>query len=331
MSASITFCIPTLNRVKEIEVCLTSIISQAGDDVEIVVLDGGSTDGTAELVGSFSEKYTNIKLFTSSSKAGVDRDILEAVSHASGRFCWLFSDDDYLLSGAYAQVCNRLAADPDAVGITTNYQAYDSQLKFKIRTVPALASGRLDSDLVFSSIDDLFLSLALHLGFISCQIVRTDVWNRVAEKGVESKHFNSWIIIHMIGRCIQQGGHWIYLSTPCVGYRSGNDSFLSRLGIIRRQEITHVHFANTISYFFGKDSGVFRAVLKSLLTNRMPRTLALLKSRGLSLRDHLLLFRLYSSTYHTFPQFWLLVLPVMLVPNFLFTLLRQLYFNSVRR
>ena len=56
----LSFCITTRNRADFIGEALDSIISQAGDNVEIVVVDGASTDNTTEVVGQYQKKFNNI-------------------------------------------------------------------------------------------------------------------------------------------------------------------------------------------------------------------------------------------------------------------------------
>ena len=49
----LSICIPTYNFGEFIGATLQSIIKQATDEVEIVVVDGASTDNTAEVVRAF--------------------------------------------------------------------------------------------------------------------------------------------------------------------------------------------------------------------------------------------------------------------------------------
>src|ERR1700691_6695429 len=97
----LSVCIATLNRSSFIGATLESIISQATDEVEIVVLDGASTDGTQHVVRRYQERFPRLRYFCQKANMGVDRDFAAAVALAQGQYCWLFSDDDVLMPGGF--------------------------------------------------------------------------------------------------------------------------------------------------------------------------------------------------------------------------------------
>lgn len=60
----IVVIIPTLNEENFIECCLDSVMKQTYpfEDMDIMIVDGGSTDHTQEKVSRISEKYPNVRL-----------------------------------------------------------------------------------------------------------------------------------------------------------------------------------------------------------------------------------------------------------------------------
>ena len=58
-SPTISILIPTLNSAKTLRACLESIAMQdyPKDNIEIIIADGGSTDGTLEIISEFSSAY----------------------------------------------------------------------------------------------------------------------------------------------------------------------------------------------------------------------------------------------------------------------------------
>ena len=95
MSApKISVVVPTYNQGQFIEQTLASIIGQQWPNLEILVIDGGSTDQTAQVV----EKYRgSIAHFVSEKDSGQAEAINKGFRMATGDIlCWLNSDDMYL-------------------------------------------------------------------------------------------------------------------------------------------------------------------------------------------------------------------------------------------
>jgi len=75
----LSICIPTYNFGEFIGTTLESIIKQATAEVEIVVLDGGSTDNTREVVHSFQQRFPRLSYHRLEKRGGIDRDMAKAV------------------------------------------------------------------------------------------------------------------------------------------------------------------------------------------------------------------------------------------------------------
>jgi len=57
----VSVVIPARNEVDNIKSCIDSLVTQDYPDFEIIVVDGGSTDGTCRLLDEYAEKYDNFK------------------------------------------------------------------------------------------------------------------------------------------------------------------------------------------------------------------------------------------------------------------------------
>ena len=99
---------PTYNRADFIGATLESIISQASDEVEIVILDGGSSDNTEEVITAYQKKFSRIRYYRQDFKGGLDRDLSTAIEKAKGEYCWLMPDDDLLKQGAIKTVLDEI-------------------------------------------------------------------------------------------------------------------------------------------------------------------------------------------------------------------------------
>ncbi|MFA5393574.1 MAG: glycosyltransferase family 2 protein [Candidatus Ratteibacteria bacterium] len=104
----ISVCITTRNRANLIGESLESIISQADDNIEIVVVDGASTDNTAEVVRKYQSKFRNLVYRRLEKNGGVDLDMAQAIKLSRGEYCWLFSDDDALKTNAIKRMLEEI-------------------------------------------------------------------------------------------------------------------------------------------------------------------------------------------------------------------------------
>lgn len=325
MPARFSICIPTYNRAAFIGTTLKHLLPEVADDMEVVIVDGCSTDDTPSLVADMQKRCPAIRYFRREENVGVDADILKAVELAEGEYCWLLSDDDCIQPRAVAHVRAKLAEYPGVAGASLNYLAYDTSLKYRVREVPAASGGRIRQDHLFLGADEAFSVLGIHFGYLSAQVVNRKLWNEVVVAEDLTPYLNSWLMVYIIGKMVRKCPNWLYLHRRCVGYRTGNDSFTERLGAYRRQVITHVAYAQIIAGLFGARTTTYRAVFNTLIKDRMARSLAVLKAGGASYHLQLQLFTLYARQYWNYPQYWLRVLPVFLVPNRIAELARVLY------
>ncbi|MBO3457605.1 glycosyltransferase [Aetokthonos hydrillicola Thurmond2011] len=91
---SISVVIPSFNQGQYIEETLLSVIGQQYPNLEILVIDGGSTDNTVEILEQYS---SHISYWHSKPDKGQADAINQGMSLSSGDVvCWLNSDDMYL-------------------------------------------------------------------------------------------------------------------------------------------------------------------------------------------------------------------------------------------
>lgn len=85
----------TWNSEKYLDECLKSLKKQTFQDLEIIIVDGGSQDHTLEI----AKKYNVDKIFTNIN-GGVSRAMNYGITHASGEIIAILHSDDYYYSEA---------------------------------------------------------------------------------------------------------------------------------------------------------------------------------------------------------------------------------------
>lgn len=117
---SISVVIPSFNQGQYIEETLLSVIGQEYPNLEILVIDGGSTDNTVEILEKYSD---NISYWHSKKDNGQADAINQGMKLSSGEVvCWINSDDMYL-PGTLLDIGKRFRGLTDE-----NYLVYGSAL-----------------------------------------------------------------------------------------------------------------------------------------------------------------------------------------------------------
>lgn len=174
----LSICIATYNRARFIGETIDSIVGQLTSDVELLVLDGASPDGTAAEVEAHACGHPGVRYVREEINSGVDRDYDKAVLHARGRYCWLMTDDDLLLPGAVARVLSALADEPRLLVVNAEVRSVD----FAIPLQERLLAMDADRDYESGEAQAFFAQVAAHLKFIGAVVIARQAWMQRARE-----------------------------------------------------------------------------------------------------------------------------------------------------
>lgn len=256
----------TRNRGGFIGATLESIICQATDEVEIVVLDGASTDNTEEVIRRYQERIPRLRYFRQETNMGIDRDFAKAVALAHGEYCWLFCDDDLLKPGAIRVVLDAIKDGYALIIANGEVRNADLSKLLEPKRLP-IKKNRIYK----SSESQLLLSDTVdYLSFIGCVIIKRQLWD-TREK---EKYFGS-CFIH-VGIIFQQPlpGDALAIAEPLVSIRYANASWLGRYF-----EIWMFKWPNLI-WSFADFPDAVKCQVCSKEPWRSPTTLLLFRAKG---------------------------------------------------
>ena len=91
----VTVIIPVYNAEKFLEECLNSIINQTLSDIEIIIVNDGSTDSSAEICKKYTEKDNRIK-YIEKDNSGKGETCNVAMDIATGEYLSFIDADDYI-------------------------------------------------------------------------------------------------------------------------------------------------------------------------------------------------------------------------------------------
>lgn len=125
---TLSVIIPAHNQEAFIRQCLDSVLTQQSfDDLEIIVIDDGSTDRTPEILSEYSAKHANIRVLSqTNSGAGAARNL--GLASANGKLVHFMDADDWLEPNAYRKLVEaQKKSDADVVVFL--YNRYDQKTK----------------------------------------------------------------------------------------------------------------------------------------------------------------------------------------------------------
>lgn len=88
---ALTIAIPTYNRLEKLKICLKRLMEQKKiEQIEIIVSDNASTDGTGEYMTELVKKAENIHYYRNTENVGPDKNFLNCFEKAVGEYvlCW---------------------------------------------------------------------------------------------------------------------------------------------------------------------------------------------------------------------------------------------------
>ena len=98
--------IPAYNSEMFLAQTLDCLIGQTLDDIQIIVVNDGSTDSTAKIIAEYAEKNSNILALTQPN-SGVSAARNNGINYAEGKYTLFLDSDDLLSPDALEKIYNR--------------------------------------------------------------------------------------------------------------------------------------------------------------------------------------------------------------------------------
>ncbi|MEK7285737.1 MAG: glycosyltransferase family A protein [Nitrospirota bacterium] len=250
---NLSICIPTYNFGKYIEETLQSILCQITEAVEVVIVDGASTDETQEIVRKLQQTFPQIHYNRCDQRGGIDKDMAKTVEIAEGKYCWLFSADDLMKPNAISKILHEIQSECDLYlcGLTLCTLAMKP---FSNHPVCALNEEKI-FDLSNAEERLRYFQIAqtttAFFSFCGSLIFKKSRWDAVAP----DPSFYGGCFAHAARLLcmIPHGLRVKYLPDSLLYKRGDNDSFLSH-GMANRLRIVIDGYHQIANTFFGAKS-----------------------------------------------------------------------------
>ena len=203
----ISIIIPVFNARKWITNCIKSVISQTCTDWELLIVDDGSTDGSAPICDEYAGRDSRIKVFHQPNR-GVNLARAKGVDNASGEYFVFLDADDTLSSDALVYMLGQFSDNYDLLVCgkedkTLNKEEYLNDL-WTGAIAPALW-GKMFRASLYKQMDyaidrrlvmgeDLLLNSMYALGVDNIKVLPREVYlvNRGNESSVTRTFKHDW-------------------------------------------------------------------------------------------------------------------------------------------
>lgn len=162
----ISVIVPVYNVEKYLRRCLDSILAQTYSNLEVIVVDDGSTDNSGVICNEYAKKDIRIQVFHQKNK-GLAETRNFALKYATGKYIACVDSDDYIELDMYESLLEKMDDEIDIVtcGVNNlfpqemymrNYVSYKTYTCRKYNNYEAIRELFFGNIISFSSCDKLF-------------------------------------------------------------------------------------------------------------------------------------------------------------------------------
>ena len=162
MSAKVSVLVPVYNVAPYLRRCLDSLLNQTLKDIEIIVVDDASTDGSRDIIGDYKDDE-RVKTVFLTANEGLNMARLHGFEISEGEFIACLDSDDWVEPETYSTLYD-LACRENADIVRFSSRTYDERGLFE--SDDPFYSFRFSDDAYFSGYDylkkDACMSMRLH-------------------------------------------------------------------------------------------------------------------------------------------------------------------------
>ena len=103
----VSVIVPVYNVEQYIDKCLNSLVNQTLQDIEIIIVNDGSTDRSKSIIFKFKEKFSDKILYLEKENGGLSDARNYGIKHAKGDYIAFLDSDDYVELNTYEKLYNK--------------------------------------------------------------------------------------------------------------------------------------------------------------------------------------------------------------------------------
>lgn len=301
----LSICIPTYNRKHALERTLDCLIPQCvGKEVEIIVSDNASGDGTKGICLALEEKYDFFRFSRYETNQGFAKNLVSVLSQGQGQYLWMLGDDEIIHPQAISTILHELSLREPS-WLVCNFVKLDSEEQSWANK--EVFSLELDNSKI--SLDKLLKKAGVWASFMSISIISSKSfkeWGSVTkEKHTDYVGFDIALFSGRSGGCtILAQPVLARIKTPLLQHRFDKLSvyffdFFAYVDTLVSQTVVSLSTRNQLAKEMFFSMAGFLLIQAKLKGEPVPSVLHFIKHH-------------FKSGY-----FWLIVFPILVAPKFL--------------
>ena len=259
----ISVVVPIYNVQDYIRECIESIVNQTYENLEIILVDDGSTDSCPQICDEYGEKFTIIHVIHKEN-GGLSDARNVGTECAQGEYIFYLDGDDYLDANALSEMLQTLIDFKADLVVGNYYYSYS--------THEVMAETKF-SDFV-TPLDNFAGMEALVSGKI-----QNFAWGKLIRSDIAKKHlfpkgklFEDTYWTHLI---MADTNCTIVMNEPMVHYRQRSDSIsftydISRLDVLEgwtaRKDYLKEYYPGLVGLFLSNISNIYTEIAWLILT-----------------------------------------------------------------
>ena len=185
----VSVIIPSLNAKEYIAECMDSILNQTLENIEVLCIDAGSTDGTLKVLKEYSSRDSRIKIFLSK-KRSYGAQVNQGIINAKGEYISIVETDDYIDS-AMLKALYDLSQYASIDIVKSSFYHVDDSDSEDVKIVKDTAKNSLESVTNYFKVTDYPIFLEGH----------PSIWSAIYRR--------KFIIANKIKFKEEPGGAWV--------------------------------------------------------------------------------------------------------------------------
>jgi len=194
MEPKVSVVIPTYQRAKLLEEVVRSVLDQPMREIEVLVMDDGSTDDTADRMAAVTDPRLT---YLRPGKLGVPEIVNAGIRRSQGEYVMILHDHDRIEPSLLVELSGALDRHPSATFAFCGYVFYDSEMEKEqerwLLDLPELVEGkRLLNDVLMPRINSPILALSMvRRSSLNGEVMDPEIggcadvelWHRLAARG----------------------------------------------------------------------------------------------------------------------------------------------------